>query len=128
MTVQQFRARARVEAIQWDGSAACDDEIFDWAIDVWSRHEDGRPKAIRNLFLSFRPENDFTGMEFDADRIAQWKAEGFSAVVYDNSTGRWSGVRTGDWVVAVEPETYQPMSVDKFHATYERTPQETDHA
>lgn len=119
MTVRKYRSRAQVEAMQWDGTATCDDELFDWAIDVWSQHEDGRPKAIRQLFLSFRPENDFTEMEHPAERIAAWKAEGFSAVVFDNSTGRWAGVRTGDWIVEVEPETFRPMSADEFAATYQ---------
>jgi hypothetical protein len=121
MTVGKYRQTATFEAMLWDGTAACDDELFDWAIDVWSRHEDGRPKAIRNLFLSFRPENDFSGMEFEPDQIASWKAEGFSAAVFDNSRGRWVGVRTGDWIVEVAPETFQPVPASRFAATYEPT-------
>ncbi|MGW5518494.1 hypothetical protein [Nocardia africana] len=119
MTIQKYGARAHVEAKQWDGTAACDDELFDWAIDVWGRHADGRPKMIRNLFLSFRPENDMTEIEHPTERIAKWKEQGFSAVVFDNSTGRWTGVRTGEWIVQVEPETFRRMTAEDFRATYE---------
>ena len=119
MTVQAYRAKETFEAIQWDGTARCDDELFEWAIDVWERHESGRPKMIRQLFLSFRPDNDFTAMDLDRDEVTRWKLEGFTAVVHNNDTGRWEGVRTGDWIVQFAPEQFRAVSAEKFAAIYE---------
>ncbi|WP_280320064.1 hypothetical protein [Nocardia wallacei] len=119
MTVETYRQKTTFKAKQWDGTAACDDELFEWAIDVWERHEGGRPKVIRQLFMSFRPDNDFTEMEVGRERVAELKAEGYSAAVFNNDTGRWEGVRTGDWIVEFAPEQFRAVSPDDFARDYE---------
>lgn len=120
MTIQKFRKKGEFEAVQWDGTGRCDDELFEWAIDVWERHESGKPKAIRQLFLSFRPDNDFTEMDLGRERMAEFKAGGYSAAVFNNDTGRWEGVRTGDWIVEFASEQFRAVPPEDFTRDYER--------
>lgn len=114
MTIQKFHKIVSLEAIRWDGTYATDDELFDWAIDVWGRNEDGSPKMFRNLFLSFLPDNDMTRETFSSSEIADWQEKGFTAVVHNIEHGRWLGVRTGDWVAQTAPEVFEVFAPEDF--------------
>lgn len=120
MAIQTYRPRTEIQAIQWDGTARADDEIFDWAVEVWMHHEDGSPKATRHVFLSFLPDNDFVRDELSAEEIASWKTDGASAVLLDNETGHWTGVHIGWWIVRTAQDVFRALPSEEFADTYEQ--------
>lgn len=115
MSVRKFQRKTPIEAIQWDGTRATDDELFNWAIEEWGKH----PRMVRHVFLSFLPDNDFTREEVDALKVEAFQADGYSAVLLGPDSGDWMGVNTGDWIVRISPEEFRAIPADEFVATYE---------
>lgn len=129
---QKFRKKPVViEAMQWDGTAATAESLWQWTRFVWTRHENGNPKMVSTDFMVLGDDDSyevFGGWDEDyepvpGNEVEQRIAEGYSAVIRDRLHATWVNVRTGDWIIkGIEGEFY-PCRADVFAATYEAVDQ-----
>ena len=109
-----------VEAVQWNGTDARADELWEWTSKAGAV---GNALPTRFMVLGEDDAYDALGdRDIDGnlagDEVGRRVRNGYSAVVYNPREGVWLNMRTGDWVLHHPDGRWTVISDEGFRDTF----------
>ncbi|KJR10270.1 hypothetical protein [Gordonia sihwensis] len=125
-TPARFKATLVVEALQWDGSEAAADALWEWTKFVVSRRADGSPNAVATDFMVLGEDDAYEVFccydeDFElrpGNEVERRMSAGYTAVIRDRLCGAWANVRTGDWIIRGAAGPFQVCRDGDFSGKY----------
>lgn len=125
-TPARFEATLVVEALQWDGSDAAADALWEWTKFVVSRRANGSPDAVATDFMVLGEDDSYEVFRcYDEDfelrpgnEVEHRRAAGYTAVIRDRAHDTWVNVQTGDWIVRGADDRFQICRDGEFAGKY----------